>query len=356
MTAILDQFPFPWHRQEARELHITLSQIYPTPKAAVWAAAATGIDTGMINPDQAPFFVWREVLEEAAGAALVRTLTAFVAQQNSRNPKTPFLNALLSETAAPVPGEYQPRDEDGAPQFVLATDEISEQEALLFHDDLTLEFGRIPWLVDVLGRLGQIGAAVCKLHTSSPGSRQEGTGFRISEDRLLTNWHVLIFGAATSVNAEFGFEDDGRGGGLASRSIACDAATIEGNAALDWGVIKVAAPMPDSVGTISLSGAAVPVIDEPAFIIQHPGGGRKRVGYVRNQVTRVTDTVLQYLTDTQSGSSGSPVLNADGRLIGLHHAGGRAQEVAGKPPLSKNEGIRIPPIAEALTQLGRAFA
>ena len=49
----------------------------------------------------------------------------------------------------------------------------------------------------------------------------------------------------------------------------------------------------------------------------------------------IDDRVVQYLADTQAGSSGSPVFNADGQLIGLHHAGGRPQEVVGKLRFAK---------------------
>jgi V8-like Glu-specific endopeptidase len=103
---------------------------------------------------------------------------------------------------------------------------------------------------------------------------------------------------------------------------------------------------------LKLSEAVTPTRQAPAFVIQHPGGDRKRVAYVRNQVTDLDDRVVHYLSDTQSGSSGSPVLNDGGRLIALHHAGGTPQEVAGKPPLKKNEGIRIERVIAGLKAAG----
>ena len=47
-----------------------------------------------------------------------------------------------------------------------------------------------------------------------------------------------------------------------------------------------------------------------AFIVQHPDGQQKRLGFVRNMITAVTDDRVQYLTDTQPGSSGAPVFDA----------------------------------------------
>jgi len=127
--------------------------------------------------------------------------------------------------------------------------------------------------------------------------------------------------------------------------------TIEGDPADDWAVIRTAAPLDPAILTLPLTAFADPVREAPAFIVQHPGGDRKRVAYVRNQITDFDDQVVHYLSDTQSGSSGSPVLNEDGKLVALHRIGGRPQEVAGKLPLRKNEGVRISRILEGLEAL-----
>lgn len=353
MTAVVDELPFPWARREARELHVTLGDLYPSAKGIMWVADAVGLNTMKIDPNQPPFFVWKDVLDLAARSGATRRLLELVLEQNERSPRVTFLTALLEEHAEPIASDYQPRNADGVPDFIAATDDISDQEALLFHDDLTLEFGRIPWLIGVLQGLKKVGAAVCKLQTTTATKRQVGTGFRIGPDLLLTNWHVVYFDAlATDAKAEFGYEDDGSGGGLPSMAVACDVSTIKGDAALDWAVIRTAQPLPDAVPIIRLSDAVEPKVAKPAFIIQHPAGERKRVAFVRNQITGFDDRVVHYLSDTQSGSSGSPVLDEQCRLLALHHAGGRPQEVAGRPPLRKNEGIRIPCVAAGLTRLG----
>ncbi len=118
------------------------------------------------------------------------------------------------------------------------------------------------------------------------------------------------------------------------------------------GSIRVSEPITDEWPIVSLKESAEPVVDASAYIIQHPAGGRKRLGFVSNQVSFFNERVTHYLTDTQEGSSGSPVFNSDGQLIALHHAGGRPQEIVGRAPLRKNEGIRISRVIDGLITAG----
>jgi hypothetical protein len=347
----IDTFPYPWHEPDAQELHATLCQIYPTPKGALFVAERAGLDPATLFPDQAVFFLWRDILTASATAAKTRALVQLVFDLNASNPRRPFLSALLESRPRVVDREL--RDANNAPLFIKGSDAVSETEALLFLDDLTLAIGRMGWLIGVLQRLVSIAPAVCKMTVESVGAKQFGTAFRIAEDLLLTNWHVLLyFGPPTAITAEFGYDDDGMGGGLASMAVPCDVASVVTDRTDDWGVVRVSRPLPGSIPVLKLSEAVTPTRQAPAFVIQHPGGDRKRVAYVRNQVTDLDDRVVHYLSDTQSGSSGSPVLNDGGRLIALHHAGGTPQEVAGKPPLKKNEGIRIERVIAGLKAAG----
>ena len=351
MTALVDTFPYPWPLREAQELHIALCELYPTSKGAMFVAQKAGLATYQLFADQASFLLWKDILDAASTAHRLRPVLEAARDQNPSNPRRPFFDALLAAEAVAL--DAQPRGQDGAPSFLVATDEVTENEALLFHDDLTLEIGRVPWLIGVLQRLLAVAPAVCLLDVKSQSAKQTGTGFRIASDLLLTNWHVVHLNdtLASTITAEFGFDDDGRGGGLASSAVPCDVTSVRGNAQDDWAVIRVAAPLAESIPTIKLSDAAEPAANAAAFIVQHPAGQRKRVAYVRNQITAIEERVVQYLSDTQPGSSGSPVLDEQGRLVALHHAGGRPQEVAGKPPLRKNEGIRIPRVTSGLAAL-----
>ena len=352
MASLVDSRVYPWARAEARELHIALCEIYPTPRAAMFIAASSGLPQAMLNPDQPAYLLWKDILEMAAVQNSTRTMVELVRDQNPRNARRALFEALL--TSQPVPTDGQPRSADGSALFLRDSDIVSEPEALLFHDDLTISIGRLAWLRDVLEQLGRLAPAVCRLETAAAGKGQFGTGFRIARDLVLTNWHVLRFDGtpADTIRAEFGYEDDAAGNGLPTKLVTCDAATVVGSAADDWAVARVQQPLDDTIPIVKLSAAANAAVSAPAFVIQHPGGQRKRVAYVRNTITACDDRVVHYLSDTQAGSSGAPVFDDQGRILALHRAGGIPQEVAGRPPVKKNEGVAISRVAAGLAAAG----
>jgi V8-like Glu-specific endopeptidase len=76
-------------------------------------------------------------------------------------------------------------------------------------------------------------------------------------------------------------------------------------------------------------------------IIQHPGGQPKQIAIVDNEIEYVDDSVVQYLTDTLPGSSGSPVFDNDWECVALHHSGGWLPQPSDQSTHFRNEGIRI---------------
>lgn len=353
--SILDEFSYPFWSREAQYLHVVLAELYPEPEAAVLMAQRAEMAVVMILRNQAPLLLWKAILDEAARQGRTRDLVRAVHDTlNERSPYRPFLTDLLENRATATPGE--PRDANGAPAFLSSDDTITEPEAMLFRDDLTLPVGQLPALITTLERLVTLAPAVCKLTVDISGTPQFGTGFRIGERTLLTNWHVLHSNQggspATAVSAEFGYDDDGAGGLRPASVVTCDPDTVVSRQANDWAVIQARDALHDEWRAIDLASAAVPTTASSAFIVQHPGGQRKRVGIVRNRVSSVNDRVVHYLTDTDVGSSGSPVFDGDGLLIALHHAGGRPISVLGQSPIRKNEGIRISAVSADLDEAG----
>jgi hypothetical protein len=343
MTDVLAAWPYPWTEPVARLLHRTVTQLFPSPKAAADVAARAGLEVWTLDLQQAPVHIWKDVLDTAAKLGLTRVLVETVRDLvPATSPARPLIDDLLA--VRPPRVEAEPVGDDGAPRFLTATDTVTVDEALLYHESLLLPIGKVPALIGTLQRMLAVAPSVCKLDVGVPGGGGTlGTGLLVGPRRILTCWHVLHPGGvrATAVTAEFGYEDDGRDGPLPSTAVRCDPAAITGDPADDWALIDTADELGAGWPVVTLDPGVVPRLHGPAYIIQHPNGVRKRLGFVRNHISHVDDRVVQYLTDTQTGSSGAPVLDADGAVIALHHAGGRPQEVAGKPPTNKNEGIRI---------------
>jgi Trypsin-like peptidase domain len=85
---------------------------------------------------------------------------------------------------------------------------------------------------------------------------------------------------------------------------------------------------------------------EDVFIIGHPDGKPKMIARSDNQVVEIDPPFFRYRADTLEGSSGSPILNRHGRLIGVHHRGPPGKEY--------NEGILITAIYEDVPRSVRA--
>lgn len=70
-----------------------------------------------------------------------------------------------------------------------------------------------------------------------------------------------------------------------------------------------------------IPGSGKVIKGEGVNIIQHPSGERMQVTVRENTVIALEGDFIQYETDTQPGSSGSPVFNDRWEMAALHHAG-----------------------------------
>jgi V8-like Glu-specific endopeptidase len=334
---ILDEFPYPWGKPMAQELMRVMAGLYRTQREAELLTATFGIDTLEIKPGLSPIELWYELLNMLAARGKVRETVQTARDRVPGNPRLSFLDALLADRTAPISAE--PLGERGHPSF---DDSVTVPEALLFFDDLTMPIGEVPNLVGTLNRMVAVAPAICLLRVQNVFGDYFGTGFRIGPDLVLTNHHVLFprNTVAAKVQVDFGFESDTRGNSMPVTSLSGKVESIIGEKNDDWAVVRIADMKPEWP-TIAIDGGTAPKVNDLAYILQHPNAQQKRLGFVRNRITDVDDRIIRYLTDTEPGSSGAPVFDAQGRLLALHHAGGQPVEVAGKPPVSKNEGIRI---------------
>lgn len=179
-----------------------------------------------------------------------------------------------------------------------------------------------------------------------------GTGFLVSRDLLLTNHHVLPSAdVATGSALELDFQRSLDGALLPVVELRFDPARFfVADQALDFAMVAVAgspastAPygwcrLTDAQGTV--------VVGECVTIVQHPRGREKEVVLRENKLVDIPEQVLHYVTDTEPGSSGSPVFNDQWEVIALHHASvpDAQARTAGASGTTGggflNEGIRI---------------
>jgi hypothetical protein len=188
-----------------------------------------------------------------------------------------------------------------------------------------------------VGRALELAACVCLVRLLNGA----GSGFLIAPDLLITNHHVLPDAetAATAV-AEFNYQIAWSGEAEPVRRFTLDASFFHTNPELDYAVARVNGAPGDLYGYVSLDKRADPTVNDFVTIIQHPNGGPKMIAFTDNKVAAVFNDLLQYSTDTEPGSSGSPVFNQNWEIVGLHHRGGGLAGPDGKKYFT-NEAIQI---------------
>ncbi|MCL5995138.1 MAG: DNA/RNA non-specific endonuclease [Chloroflexi bacterium] len=237
--------------------------------------------------------------------------------------------------------------------------------------------------------------AVGRIRISDSPATEEGdaTGFLVAPGLLMTNWHVLKtedFAAAGSVI--FDDEDGLDGDPMETKSFRLRPDLLFVNdETLDYAIVAVS---PRTSSGIPLSqfgylrlyrqtGKLDPTQRQAANIIQHPGGGPKKIALRDNDVLPVVpDSVdpqkneisLFYGTDTLKGSSGSPVCSDQWYVVALHRGGVPKTELMngqrvvlrldGTPAVAgdsrnairyvANEGMRVSRIYHSLEEKAKA--
>lgn len=170
------------------------------------------------------------------------------------------------------------------------------------------------------------------------------TGFLIAPDVLLTNCHVFTDkDKARSARVRFNYQTDLYGNFLPSDEYHCDPDSLFKNnpvEELDYAVVRIKGEPGMKWGYLKLKPINVKVNDK-VNIIQHPAGGPKQIAMNDNEIKYVDKTVVQYITDTLPGSSGSPVFNDNWQIVALHHSGGNIPEPNTNSIHFRNEGIKI---------------
>jgi V8-like Glu-specific endopeptidase len=252
----------------------------------------------------------------------------------------------------------------GQPQWI-APDDLPEYQEAIIHQDDKIPFG-------FLEQGFRVGASVAKVQVPRyEGGRKamlgakpviyNGTCWLIGPRQLITNLHVVnardaheppatvddLRLQAQNASVLFGFDADGRSGA------SFDGTTLTASdQQLDFAILELAPdpgfpPLPLADASLAMEEGKYP----PLNIIQHPMGGPKMIAIRNNLATRSTDTDLRYFTDTDYGSSGSPVLNDNWAVVALHRAASAARQPVkfqGRSTAVVNVGTRISKVREHL--------
>ena len=173
-----------------------------------------------------------------------------------------------------------------------------------------------------------------------------GSGFMVADNLVMTNNHVLPdISSARLSSYHFNYQLDDHGQIQEGQIVTGEPQGLfYTNATLDVSVAQIQAPPANAkASTLSL----FPIMlqrEQRVAIIQHPGGGLKKISLQSNHVQFASSDVVQYTTTTQPGSSGSPVFNDDFNVVAVHHG---ARSVGG---YIRNEGTTMRAILADLKQ------
>jgi V8-like Glu-specific endopeptidase len=222
--------------------------------------------------------------------------------------------------------------------------------------------------------------AVCLIEI--PRGSPQGTGFLVNHNLLLTNQHVLRSEAdLTEAIVRFDYFIDENGVASSGRVFTLDSRFYHSSPAtdLDFALVKTQ-DIPLKHLIVQDSGATTQALmrmgkhrgylviaprflrrSERVNIIQHPEGQPLKVVLTQNRVVDdMSDSRVQYVADTQHGSSGSPVFDQHWNVVALHHSGQPypAQDVvsiakkAWRGTFRVNEGVPMRAILKHLSDQG----
>lgn len=345
----LDDVPQDWSRRVLPELRDLFVMAYRRETAAEQLADAAGIVAGTFPYRENMRLTWTALIQVLGDQKRLRALVERAATDpGAAAYRGRFEEMLNADPALPPPigsavayGWWKGDDVSPYVAGRLRLERLMERRTRLIG-------------IEVAAAVVAAAGSVAKLTLRFGAARGYGTGFLIGPALLLTNHHNIVHpehGPVTSVEAEFDYDQSARPAPLV-RSACVDG--IVGDADDDWAVLTLTEPVDRPA--LRLGSPFAVGVDDLVVIIQHPMGAFKQFAMEPLAVRHVDDARVQYVADTQAGSSGSPVFNERMHVVALHHAEAEVAVAGSDETVWRNEGIRIGRIADGLRARGIAFA
>ncbi len=355
-----EDLPLDFTRSETREVERLFVTAYPTNMSALTLAQDAGLDLAQLNQTVQVKFLIRDILTKARQSDRLLQLLVEVLSDPSQQAVHDKFNRLIAGHEATVAAAALQRKPSLATLAMLpssmevwgAKDSAAQP---LASPGLEKIVNAAAGFADVAVFRQRLAEAEVRTARIEIGGKAKGTGFLVGESLLLTNWHVVKNGVEGAV-ARFDHKVL-PGGTVASKGRSVKLATEwrvassphesvsveiseEGPpaGAWDFALVRLAEPVasqgigPDPHvknaevrGHYDLDGSAYEYeIGEPLLIVGHPDGRPMQLSYASpSGVTRTRHlSRIRYQTNTEGGSSGSPVFNREWRVVALHHAAG----------------------------------
>ena len=164
--------------------------------------------------------------------------------------------------------------------------------------------------------MGEAEGRVCRIDAGK--GQACGTGFLVGADLVLTNCHVYRGVEGKSPVARFGYgAADAK---YAEVAVKEPALAVSSEDKLDFALLRLGEAVGKQRGWFKPK-RHVFAVDQVQLILQHAEGEPLQIGIGR--VSAVVDLPprVTYTTNTEGGSSGSPVFTMDWQLVAIHHYG-----------------------------------
>jgi S1-C subfamily serine protease len=348
-VSFLTDLPQDWTRPELPTLRDLFVMAYRRPTSAEHLADVAGIVPGTFPYRDTMRQTWTALVKVMGNQGKLPSLVERAAADPEAAAYRPRFQEMLGDHPAVPPPQPVPAGDwwKGDDRLPGAAERL-QFERLMEHRSRLVD-------IELAQEVVRAAGSVAKLTLRFDSEPGYGTGFLIGPEQILTNHHNTMhaqFGPVRSAVAEFD-HDRGRHDTALVRKARTD--SVVSDAVDDWAILELSEPVDRPALTL---GTPFDVgVNDLVVIIQHPQGGYKQFSLEPLAVRYVDDTRIQYVADTQHGSSGSPVFNSRMQVIALHHAEVETQaELDGLPQtVWRNQGIHIAQVMRGLRDHGIAF-